>query len=240
MLRVLRADLHRLFRSPVFYITPAFMIGTVFLSAIRGSDVPFTMGLDTLILSASQMMSVITMAAVCVVMIFLWTQENRNGFIKNIAGNVRGRHIPTLSKLITGAIVTVIYTLATFLFVLFGNILNGGTIVKADAGDAIVQVLLWMLTGFVALSLMLLLFETTKSSALCYIATLLFWTKMIEELIIQLFYFLLKIDNVGRYLIIYGNVWENSGTVENFIRNALYLAVFGAAALIIAKKSDVR
>ena len=122
----------------------------------------------------------------------------------------------------------------------FGNILNGGTIVKADAGDAIVQVLLWMLTGLVVLSLMLLLFETTKSSALCYIAALLFWTKMIEELIIQLFYFLLKIDTVGRYLIIYGNVWENSGTAENFIRNALYLAVFGAAALIIAKKSDVR
>ncbi|MBR4541205.1 MAG: hypothetical protein IKO54_03465, partial [Lachnospiraceae bacterium] len=50
------------------------------------------------------------------------------GFIKNIAGNVSGNHIITITRMITGSAVMIIYSVFSFLFGLVFTLINFGRI----------------------------------------------------------------------------------------------------------------
>ena len=237
--RILKADLYRIFHGLAFYMFPVALILIFILSLTMGDEAGITMSVEGILEDTFVTARYLTFMPLGFLVTYLWNTETRNGFIKNIAGNVTGRHIPAVTKLVTGALITVIYMIITIGFMLVGNLLNGYTIVWGDPGRSIVKLGLWILIGMAFVALMELVHELTHSAALGYILTIAIWTGMVEELILNIVALIdSKIDLIG-YTLIYGMLIEDRLWVS-LIRTIVYLAVFAVLAVFTAKKRDVK
>ena len=237
--RILKTDLYRTFHGLAFYVFPAALLLILILSLTLGDAAGMTMSVEGILEDTFVTARYLTFMPLGFLVTYLWNTETRNGFIKNIAGNVTGRHIPAVTKLVTGALITVIYMIITIGFMLVGNLLNGYTIVWGDPGRSIAKLGLWILIGMAFVALMELVHELTHSAALGYILTIAIWTGMVEELILNIVALIdSKIDLIG-YTLIYGMLIEDRLWVS-LIRTIVYLAVFAVLAVFTAKKRDVK
>ncbi|MCR5322243.1 MAG: hypothetical protein K6E85_03060 [Lachnospiraceae bacterium] len=240
MQRILSSDCYRTIRSILTYALPVILVLVLIFELISGTR---HVGEDTIsdVLDTSSSLLMLVLAIADIVLIKLWSGEHRHGFIKNIAGNVSGRQILPLSKMIIAIGLCIIYSIFSFLFILCGNAIHGVKMVYAPFGDSLIQFLLWMLVGFVSAALLLMLHELFNSPTLCYIAVIMLWTGMFEEILIDLYYLIFKSDfNLARYTLICGMKVEESGNLEDLIRTLIYLAVFLGVAVFAARRKDVR
>ena len=143
--RILKTDLYRTFHGLAFYMFPAALLLILILSLTLGDAAGMTMSVEGILEDTFVTARYLTFMPLGFLVTYLWNTETRNGFIKNIAGNVTGRHIPAVTKLVTGALITVIYMIITVGFILVGNLLNGYTIVWGDPGRSIAKLGLWIL-----------------------------------------------------------------------------------------------
>ncbi len=240
MKRIFVSDLYRLFRSYIIYILPVTLTAGLVSKIIRGQAEISQIGLGEVFDTASGMMVSIVFLLADIVAVYFWNAEQRNGYIKNIAGSISNRQTLAFSKMLTGMVIFTVFTVFSLIHAFLSNICCGIRIVNSGAAASAVEMLLRIFTGIVSLAIMLLLYEVTHSSAVCYITAIMIWTGMIETMIIQLTYLIFKWENTGRYMLRYGLDWENSGTAEDVVRSFIYLAVFLSAAVFVAKKQDVR
>ena len=237
--RILKTDLYRIFHGLAFYMFPAALMLIFILSLTMGDEAGITMSVEGILEDTFVTARYLTFMPLGFLVTYLWNTETRNGFIKNIAGNVTGRHIPAVTKLVTGALITVIYMIITIGFMLVGNLMNGYTIVWGDPGRSIVKLGLWILIGMAFVALMELVHELTHSAALGYILTIAIWTGMVEELILNIVALIDSKINLIGYTLIYGMLIEDRLWVS-LIRTIVYLAVFAVLAVFTAKKRDVK
>ena len=237
--RILKTDLYRLFRGIAFFIFPAVLLVMLIFSIQGRSTDAMTIPLEGILSDMIETMRYITFIPVCMVVTFLWNAETRNGFLKNIAGNVKGREIPAITKLITGALVTVLYVIVTFMFVLISQLLAGHKIVLGTPGKYLVMTGYWILICFAVVALMELIHELTHSPALGYIMSIAIWTGMVEEIIIMIASLINSKWDITEYTLIYG-LLVRGADMFSLIRTLIYLVVFAGAAIIIAKKKDVK
>lgn len=237
--RILKTDLYRLFRGLAFYIFPAVLL-MVLLFSISGEHASGMMAsVEDILADLIETARYLTFIPVCCVVTYLWNSETRNGFIKNIAGNVKGREIPAVTKLITGAVVTVIYVVLTFVFIMISRIIGGYEIMLGSPVKMIAEVGYWILICFAVVALMELIHELTHSAALGYILSIAIWTGMVEEILIMVSSLIFKKFDITEYTLIYGFLIRGAG-LFSFVRTMIYLAVFAGAAVIVAKKRDVK
>ena len=241
MSRILRSDFYRLFRSPVFYSVPAVLAVSLILSLFGGREAVAPSELGGILSDTKSMLSAVIFIAVDIVAVYLWNSEHKHGYIKNIAGIVSGRQIPSLSKMTVGIVICLAYTIASMLYVIITGLFFGGiTIDQVPVSGPLTELLLMVLAGFASVAIMLLLYELFHSTTACYITAIVLWTGMLENIIVQLAYLAFKWEKTPRYLLIDGLIWENAGTYEDVIRTLLYIAVCIAGAVFVARKQDVR
>jgi len=128
MKNIIKAELHKIFHSGYFYAFPCALAVILLISYVNGGG---SGGIGQNpdrnmhhVMNDTMELIIFAVAAAGIFMVYLWNKERKNGYIKNIAGNVNGKHILTLSKLITGAVVTTIYSFVTFLFSLGFNLIS--------------------------------------------------------------------------------------------------------------------
>ena len=237
--RILKTDLYRLFRGIAFYIFPAAMLIVLLFSISSDHTAGMTATIEDILADLIATMRYLTFIPVCMLVTYLWNAETRNGYIKNIAGIVKGREITAITKLITGAVVTVLYVIVTFMFVLISRLIGGYKIVLGSPLKMLGELCYWILICFAAVALMELIHELTHSSALGYILSIMIWTGMLEEIIIMISSLISSEFDITDYTLIYGYLVRGAGWFS-LIRTMIYLVVFAGAAIIIAKKKDLK
>lgn len=124
MLKILKTDFYRLFHGVAFYIFPVLMLVTdVFnfvLDKITGTTYGENLSMDFFNVCEEFEMC-IPLFFVCGVLIVMFIQENSNAYRKNILGNVSRKYYTTISKMIIGVFLMVIYFIVDFL----GNLADG-------------------------------------------------------------------------------------------------------------------
>lgn len=240
MRRIFAADCYRALRNPMTYAVPVVFILTLILAIFTGNHNGGQIGINKIIDNTNEMLMLVFIAA-DIVMINMWSGEHKHGFIKNIAGNVSGRQILPISKMMIGMVICGIYLVLSFGFMIGGNVITGVKIVNAPFGYELIQLLLRYLIGIASAAFLLMLHEVFNSPTLCYIASIMLWSGMLEQIVLQLFYLITDSDfNLARYMLITGMEIEGSGNIEDLIRILLYIAVFGGTAFFTARKKDVR
>ncbi|MBO4416021.1 MAG: hypothetical protein J5824_08610 [Lachnospiraceae bacterium] len=239
MNRILSSDFHRTIRNPIIYILPVGLIFTlilaIFYSGTKGGQITISQ-----VFSDAVEMQTLIMIAADIVLIKLWSGERKHGYIKNIAGNVSGRHILPISKMIVGITLSVVYVVFSFIYMICASSVRDTRIVYAPFSGQLVELLLWVLAGIASIAFMLMLYELFNSPTLCYIIAIMLWSGMLENLILQIVYLIFKNEfYLGRYMLILGMKTEESGCIEDLIRTLIYIAVFMGAAIFTARKKDV-
>ncbi len=231
-------EFRRVFRSVVFYLLPLFEVFLMIMSLLIGEKANVTITLHEELQDVLSFMSYIFMAS-NMVMIFFWSSEYRHGFIKNYAGNVKGRHIPVIAKMIVGFTVNIMYVLSFMIFVVIRDMLDGFTVQMCPVGDLGRDYILAVLIGTATLAVSLLLFELSHSSALGYVFAVSLCVGIAENLLVNICYLINERIEIGKYLLILGNYWEGNSFAVNIIRTGLYLAACLTGAAVLAKKRDL-
>lgn len=133
MKNIIKAEFHKIFHSIFFYAMPLGLLATLMISVLASNEHSATrIPNQNFIQILSETLDFMVIVIVCagIFLTYLWGKERKNGYIKNIAGNVKGRHILTLSKLITGSAVVAMYSffmlIFNTLFKLCYALINGG------------------------------------------------------------------------------------------------------------------
>lgn len=117
--KILKMDFRRLFKNPFFYAYPLAVMVIMIISMVTSkTDPEDTVHIDMILEQAEGVLSMAIVAAGLVVIAHM-SAFDKYGYSKNLVGNVNGRHMLTLSKLILGAFTMVFYAVANFLF-MFG------------------------------------------------------------------------------------------------------------------------
>lgn len=287
MSRILKMEFRRLFKSVYFYIFPAAIVIILAIEKLT-TDNPLSGDIGNISLVFDYARSVMKFAIVAagIFMVYLWSVEYKKGFIKNIAGNVSGNHIITITRMITGSVVMIIYSVFGFLFGLFITLINFGHIevipenpfpASADMLPERLRAtwlsdeqwrsqkleylfretssfLVLVLAGIAIITLALMLFELTRSSALGYITVMMICFDFLEFLITDLVSLITEKIDIARHLILSqfdyltgipgfdanGELtWLDPDPMWIFwLRTAIYVIVFTAGAIMISKKKD--
>ena len=232
--------MYRLFHSLAFYSVPAILTVSLVITVLFGGKEQEYFTAGEIIGSASTMLVSVIFLAVDLIAVYLWNAEHRHGYIKNLAGIVSSRHMPVISKMITGSFICLVYTSFALMYAFLSIILSGLKITEGVQTGQVTELILLAATGIASVVMILALYELSHSPALCYILVIMIWTGLLENMLIQLSYLVFKWENTGRYLLITGLGWDNSGTCEDVIRILLYLLVSAAAAVFISKKKDIK
>ena len=141
MKNIIKAEFHKIFHSIFFYTMPLGLIATLVTTVLASnehSERRISNQNFLQILGDTMEFMVIVIVCAGIFLTYLWSRERKNGYIKNIAGNVKGRHILTLSKLITGSSVVAMYSffmlIFNTLFRLCYALINGGKLTLIPAG----------------------------------------------------------------------------------------------------------
>ena len=119
------------------------------------------------------------------------------------------------------------------------RLIGGYKIVLGSPAKMLGEIGYWILICFAVVSLMELIHESTHSAALGYIMAIAVWTGMVEEIIIMISSLITSKFDITDYTLIYGYLVRGAGWFS-LIRTLIYIVVFAGAAIIIAKKKDVK
>ncbi len=259
MIRILKMEFRRLFKTGCFYAFPAVLAITVLTEWISTSSGEKLGEMDIVDVFGAvfEVVLLMTIAVSGVLSVFLWAQEYKKGYIKNIANTVSGRHIITVARLIVGAFIMIINTVFTFLTVLcIASIEHTGIVSKHPelVMDNVSQLLLMCLSGIAVIAFVLMLFEIFRSSALGYTMILMICFNFLEGILCNIVALINPNWEIGRHLLIsqfnYINgipVFNASGEITLqapdpmwtfWLRTGIYLIVFLVAASIVSKKKD--
>lgn len=267
MKNVLKAEFHKLFRGLNYCIFLTFIFTAAFImvfsqSSSNGSKSFFIIVIDT------TSILILTIAISGIFLVYIWSKERKNGYIKNIAGNVNGRYMLTIAKFIAGSAVIVINSFFTLFSVFINNLvkclIKGGKISFTGAFEKeslmrYAEFLIWIVAGIAIMAMLLMLHEISENAALGYIMALqiLVGQGLLEALLAQGTALLFKFDRLAEYLIICGtrmmqaapvSSYINSDVVSEmypnsmpgvFIRLCAYIAVFMVISVFVSKKKDV-
>ena len=117
--KILKMDFRRLFKTPFFYAYPLAVMVIMIISMVTSKTDPEDTTHITMILEQAEGVLSMAIVAAGLVVIAHMSAFDKYGYSKNLVGNVNGRHMLTLSKLILGAFTMVFYAVANFLF-MFG------------------------------------------------------------------------------------------------------------------------
>ena len=131
--KILTMDFRRLFKNPFFYAYPLAVMVIMIISMVTSKTDPEDTTHITMILEQAEGVLSMAIVAAGLVVIAHMSAFDKYGYSKNLVGNVNGRHMLTLSKLILGAFTMVFYAVANFLF-MFGMMSHeaGQVIYMAD------------------------------------------------------------------------------------------------------------
>ena len=124
MSKLLKMEFRRLFKSFYFYAFPATVLIILVIEKLTFDGTKMdSIGISK-VFSYGQEMITFAMVAAGIMAIYHWSQENKKGFIKNIAGSVGGKHKITIARMVIGAFVMTVYGVCSFLFGLFYTLIN--------------------------------------------------------------------------------------------------------------------
>ncbi len=238
--RILRMDFHRLFHGAAFYSVPLGGVLILIIAALVGDNIGNEVTFAETLSDAVILINYIILICVNIVMIGHWNSEHRNGFIKNYAGNINGRHKLAIAKMIVAIGAYTIYFVIAILFCILDNKINGITIRWEPIGDMKWTMLLWYLIGIATLAISLFLYEITHSSALGYVFAIFYSLGLVEEILVQVIYLINKDIPSWKYMLFMGIQAEENSLAVNLLRTVLYIAVFTVGAVIITKKRDIK
>ena len=112
--KILKMDFRRLLKNPFFYAYPFAAIVIVGLDMIISeSGTDRSIHIVSVLQQAEGVFGFAIVAAGMVIIAHM-AAFDKHGYSKNLVGNVNGRHMLTLSKLILGAFTMVTYAIANF------------------------------------------------------------------------------------------------------------------------------
>ena len=124
MSKLLKMEFRRLFKIFFFYAFPAAIIFILAMEKLTFDGTKMdSIGISK-VFSYAQEMAAFSMVAAGIMAIYHWSQENKKGFIKNVAGNVGSKHKITIARMIIGSFVMTVYGACSFLFGLFYTLIN--------------------------------------------------------------------------------------------------------------------
>ncbi len=240
MKRILKMDFHRLFHSIAFYSVPLAEVLVLIIAALVGENSGNDVTITEILGDAVFLINYIILMCINMVMLAHWNSEHKNGFIKNYAGNINGRHKLAIVKMIVATVAYTIYFISAILFSALNILVNGCKIKWEAIGDMKWTLILWFLIGIASLAISLLLYEITHSTALGYVFAIFLALGVVEDVLVQLIYLISKNFPSWRYMLIMGIQAEENSLVENLIRTVLYIALFTVGAAIVTKKKDIK
>lgn len=122
--KTLKMELRRLFRDKFFYVYPGAMFLILIIGALTADPTHEVHLLEIFYSSYTPFFLAVTSAAIMVIV--HCSDEDKNGYSKNLMGSIGGRQNLTIAKLIIGAITMVIYSAINFLGV-FGEMVLEST-----------------------------------------------------------------------------------------------------------------
>lgn len=120
MIGLLKMEFRRLFKSFFFWAYPVIIVVLLVLNWLSVKEKQEEIAMIK-ILDLSTSILYIAMIVCGILMVSLWAKEDKHGYTKNVLGNVSGRHILTIVKLITSTCVMLFYSLFNFLYCFFTN-----------------------------------------------------------------------------------------------------------------------
>ena len=124
MNRLLKMEFRRLFKSLYFYAFPAVVVIILVIEKITFDGTKLSPVNISQVFGYGKEMLTFAIVAAGIMAIYHWSLEHKKGYIKNIAGNVSGKHIITISRMIIGSFIMIIYGASSFLFGLFYSLIN--------------------------------------------------------------------------------------------------------------------
>ena len=112
---ILKMEFRRLYKSPFFYVYPAIISLLLLFQYIFRHEAQDPTAV-TYILEIAWKTFFVAIICAGIFSVHLWATEDKHGYTKNIIGNVSGRHILTITKLIISSLVAIFYMLVTFLY----------------------------------------------------------------------------------------------------------------------------
>lgn len=265
MLNRLRADFYRLFHSKGVYVFP---IITVLITVVNFivdliGNTPDPRNTTVFDLFGEILSSGLVMFVTCLVLVNFYAAEYRNGYIKNVAGNIKGRFRLPLCKMIVGAVILLINYVFLLIEEMLTLFIHGGkltTEVSVNCRFSDRPVRTWIFWFLIALLIHLMvnaiacmIVEITHSSAAGYVIAGAISLGLIDQLVTG-FLSVLQ-ENLGILKVLEGKKLFILAPVEavfNYMLGDLTLFVpvaltgfvlFGAVTaltLLLVRKRDVK
>lgn len=204
MIRVLKADLFRMFRTKAFYVFPIFTVCFLFVemfasaSSVAVSELGEAAG-TTIAIGPTQLLDCLQdgmlMLFLGIFLVIFCTDESRNGFLKNAVGTVSRRAIMPVSKIIVGIVTLFIYivefAVIKICFILAAAGIGGqkpvySGIPEGDMGRYIIFLMLCILVHIVIVSLLVAMHELTHNRAIGIVFIFLYAGMLLGKIIIAL------------------------------------------------------
>ena len=115
MTGLLKMEFRRLFKSFFFWAYPVIIVVLLIINKLSVNEKQDEIAL-TVVLELSTNILYIAMIVCGILMVSFWSKEDKHGYTKNILGNVSGRHILTIVKLITSTCVMLFYSVFNFIY----------------------------------------------------------------------------------------------------------------------------
>lgn len=115
MIGLLKMEFRRLFKSFFFWAYPVIIVVLLIINKLAVNEKQDEIAL-TVVLELSANILYIAMIVCGILMVSFWSKEDKQGYTKNILGNVSGRHILTIVKLITSTCVMLFYSVFNFIY----------------------------------------------------------------------------------------------------------------------------
>ncbi len=269
MIKVLRTDFFRAFRTKAFYVFPIFVVFMCVMEMLfsastvssDGSVVEYVVksieiGPDDLLADLYDGMLMLFLG---IFLVIFCTDESKDGFLKNAAGTVARRAVMPISKMIVGIVTVFIYALEfaaikTFFYWIMSLVqkvpMEYSALPAGDAGRYITFILLCVLVHVVIVVLLVLIHEVTHNRALGIVFIFIYAAELVDRLIVgfigllQSELGLLKGVKVSKYLMMFnildGYKGGNYAPLRLLIICLVWGILGGLAALVVSEKKDVR
>lgn len=265
MLNRLRADLYRLFHSVAIYVLPVITIFSTIAGFIARMirQNPLRESCTIYDIFGEALSSGLPLLAVSCVLTSFYASEYRNGYIKNIAGNIKNRFQLPLSKMIVGFVTFLI----TYFFMLFdmvcGLIINQGKITtdvsvhfafsEHPVRDWVIWYIIMLLVYLMVSALICFIVELTHSSAAGYVISVLISLNVLGQLVLELISILQ--NSFGLFKMLDGNkpfILTPVSTTLNYmcsdtslflplaVCTSVLLALFFGLTIFMVKKRDIK
>ena len=250
MIRIIKKDLNLLFHSKSFYFGFIFLTGFSFLIPYAAISFEPSDSYDPFFVSWSTIIFITTILCTSIFGLTIINKENKQGFIKNVAGMFSNRGLFAISKFIT-------ITIAVILWIVFGlcaSILTthlfADNIAYTDFSHFLYMSLLGILLNVSTISVMIFLTVLTRSSIPGVVAGIIICTNVFQTLLSGINYLANKIfgaDNLAiEKFIPYENIsllgYEpaNDDALRAIIVAIIFIVVFNILSVIVSNKRDIK